>query len=209
MQIDQTPPRYEFRTFGQHFEKQIEKMKQLTDPVSEKFRERKSEEFYLISALNSTNNIKIREHKLDIKTLIHQQDGLEQWEPVAKAAFPLTDGFMAETLFPAFDVAIPDFDHATYDLKSFLKIIQIHPDLLAVHVHKRRFGFMVNNTTCEYAHVLINGAKVVSVSTESADAKAVLKTISDVELRGLENINYLQAIKRVTGLINKSLVNLD
>lgn len=208
MQVDQTNPRFEFRTFGQHFEKQIENLKLLTAEVPEKFRERKSEEIYLISALNSTNNLKIRDRQLDIKTLINQQDGLEQWKPVAKAGFPLSDGFLAETLFPAFEVALPDFDLESYDLKSLLRIIQIHPDLMAVHVHKQRFGFMVNNTICEYAHVLINGASVVTVSTESEDTRAVIKTIKDLQLHGLENINYLQALKRVTGFIDMPLMNL-
>ena len=209
MQADQTLHRYEFRTFGQHFEKQIEKMKLLSKTVPDKFKERLSKEIYLISSLNSTSNIKIRDQKLDIKTLINQQEGLEQWEPAAKESFPLPDKFLAETLFPAFEVAIPDFDQGSYDLSSLLKIVQIHPDLMVVKVHKRRFGFMVNQTICEYAHVLINGAKVVTISTESADANAVLKTIKDIGLHGLENINYLQAIKRVTGLIDQPLMNLD
>jgi hypothetical protein len=209
MQVDQTTPRYEFRTFGQHFEKQIEKMKAFSAAVPEKFRERWSEEIYLISTLNSTNNIKIRDEKLDIKTLINQKDGLEQWDPSAKERFPLSVDFLANVLFPAFEVPIPDLDQDSYDLKTLLRNIRIHPDLMAVQVRKQRFGFLVNGTICEYAYVLINGARVVTLSTESEDAEMVLKTMKDLDLHGLENINYLQAIMRVTGLVDLPLMNLE
>ena len=40
-------------------------------------------------------------------------------------------------------------------------MIDKHPDLQGVNVHKQRFGYMVNNTLCEVGNVLINGAKVV------------------------------------------------
>ena len=35
----------------------------------------------------------------------------------------------------------------------------------------------------------------------------IKKTIADVGLEGVENINYLQAIKRVIGMIKKPLAN--
>jgi hypothetical protein len=42
---------------------------------------------------------------------------------------------------------------------------------------------------------------------ETLFLKADKKTIQDVKLEGVENINYLQAIKRVIGMINKPLAN--
>ena len=76
-----------------------------------------------------------------------------------------------------------------------------------VRVIKQRFGYMVNNTICEVGNVLINGAKVVTINSESTEVEDILKTIKDIGLEGVENINYLQAIKRVTGMINKPLAN--
>lgn len=206
---ESSAPRFEFRTFGQHFESAIQKMKQLSEPVPEKFRERRTDEIYLISEMSSIHNVKIRDEKLDIKTLIHTYRGLEQWEPVTKVEFPLHVKFVAEALFPAFEVAIPDLDRDDYDVESLLRIVRIHPELLVVHVNKQRFGFMVNKTICEVANVLINGAMVVTLSSESTEPEDVLKTIRDLGLEELENINYLQAIKRVTGLIDKPLMNLE
>lgn len=205
---ESTAPRYEFRTFGQHFETAIYKMKELSEPVPEKFRERRSDEVYLIPTIKNTYNVKMRDEKLDIKRLINKHKGLEQWNPVAKAEFPLNVDFMAEELFPSFEVAIPDLVQDRYDLKSILKMARIHPELLVVNVSKQRFGFMVNKTICEVAQVLINGAKVVTLSSESTEPEDVLKTVRDLGLEEMENINYLQAIKRVTGLIDKPLMNL-
>jgi hypothetical protein len=58
------------------------------------------------------------------------------------------------------------------------------------------------------AEVLINGAKVVSINSESTEIEDILKTMEMVGLEGVENINYLQAIKRVIGWIDKDLANI-
>jgi len=66
---------------------------------------------------------------------------------------------------------------------------------------------MVNNTICEVGDVLINGAHVVTINSESTEVEDIIKTMKDVGLEGVENINYLQMIKRVIGWINKPLAN--
>jgi ribosomal protein L30/L7E len=88
-----------------------------------------------------------------------------------------------------------------------MQMIYNHPDLAAVKVHKQRFGYMVNNTICEFGEVLINGARVVTINSESTEVEDIKKTVKDIGLEGVENINYLQAIKRVIGMINKPLAN--
>ncbi|MFA5420051.1 MAG: hypothetical protein WC341_16480, partial [Bacteroidales bacterium] len=65
----------------------------------------------------------------------------------------------------------------------------------------------VNDTICEYANVWINGALVVSVNSESTEVEDIKKTIADLHLEDIENINYLQAIKRVVGMSEKKLAN--
>ena len=42
---------------------------------------------------------------------------------------------------------------------------------------------------------------------DSNEIKDIKKTIKDVGLEGVENINYLQAIKRVIGMSDKPLAN--
>ena len=102
---------------------------------------------------------------------------------------------------------LPDLEDREYELEEFLQIVKDHPDLLAVSVEKERFGYMVNDTICEYANVWINGAMTVTVNSESTEIDDIKKTIKDLELEGVENINYLQAAKRITGINDKKLAN--
>ena len=200
-------PRFEFRTFGQDFTAAAHRMARLSAPVPEKVWDRSSDEIYIVSRANDINNTKIRDGKMDIKTFVAEKQGLEQWNPLMKGEFPLSTEILADQVFPAFQVEAPAFDQKAYTLPEFLGMIAVHPDLQAVKVHKHRFGYMVNDTICEVAEVLINGAKVVTINSESTEIDDILKTLEMVGLVDVENINYLQAIKRVIGWIDKDLAN--
>jgi hypothetical protein len=200
-------PRFEFRSFGQDFEEAAYLMSRRSVPVPEKVWERESDEIYILSKTNDINNTKIRDGKMDIKTFVQTVDGLEQWNPLMKGEFPISKEVLVNEVFPAFKVDMPDFDKDEYTLDEFLTIIKNHPDLQAVKVYKRRYGYMVNDTICEYGEVLVNGALIVTVNSESTEIEDIKKTIKDLKLEGVENINYLQAIKRVIGWIDKDLAN--
>ncbi|MCE1168365.1 MAG: hypothetical protein LWX70_09735 [Sphingobacteriia bacterium] len=200
-------PRYEFRTFGQNFDEAAKRMARFSVPVPEKVWERESEEVYIVSRTNDVNNTKIRDGKMDIKTFIGSVDSLEQWNPLMKGEFPISVNTLKKEVFPAFKVEMPEFQKEIYTLEEFLNLIRSHKDLAAVRVFKRRWGYMVNDTICEVAEVLINGAKVITLSSESTEVEDIKKTISDLKLDGVENINYLQAIKRVIGMTDKKLAN--
>lgn len=200
-------PRFEFRTFGQDFEKQAYKMSRLSVPVPEKVWERTSDEIYILSRTNDINNTKIRDGKMDIKTFVQTVDGLEQWNPLMKGEFPISAKILKEEVYPAFQIDIPEFTKNEYSFDEFMEMICSNPNLQAVKVHKHRFGYMVNDTICEVGNVLINGARVMTINSESTEIEDIKKTLTDVGLDGVENINYLQAIKRVIGMINKPLAN--
>ncbi|MGB3006752.1 MAG: hypothetical protein WBC06_09595 [Chitinophagaceae bacterium] len=200
-------PRFEFRTFGQNFDTAAKRMARLSMPIPEKVWDRQSDEIYILSKTNDINNTKIRDGKMDIKTYVQTVDGLEQWNPLMKGEFPISAEVLKNEVFPAFQVAMPEFNNDIYTYDEFIEMINQHPDLQAVRVHKQRFGYMVNNTICETGSVLINGAKVETINSESTEVEDIKKTIKDVGLEGVENINYLQAIKRVIGMINKPLAN--
>ena len=204
---EQSKPRFEFRSFGQNFDMAAKKMAELSAPVPDKVKERHSDEIYIVSKTNDVNNTKIRNGKMDIKTFVQTVDGLEQWNPLMKTKFPISKKVLKKEVFSAFMVKTPDFKKDEYTLEEFLNIVKKHPDLQAVKVHKHRFGYMVNDTICEVANVLINGAKVVSINSESTEIDDIKKTLKDTGLVGVENINYLQAIKRVIGMIDKPLAN--
>ena len=200
-------PRFEFRSFGQNFEEAHARMARLSVPVPEKVWHRSSDEIYIISRANDINNTKIRDGKMDIKTYVQTVDGLEQWNPLMKGEFPISREVLEQEVFPAFMVEMPALDKDTYTFEEFLAMVEANKDLAAVRVHKERFGYMVNDTICEVGNVLINGAKVVTINSESTEIEDIKKTIADCKLEGVENINYLQAIKRVIGMSKKPLAN--
>ena len=200
-------PRFEFRTFGQDFLESSKLLAELSITVPEKVHHRQSDEIYIVSRTNNINNTKIRDGKMDIKTYIQTVDGLEQWNPLMKTEFPISATILKNDVFPAFKVEMPKLKKDEYSMSEFLKMIEVNPDLQAVNVHKERFGYMVNDTICEVANVLINGAKVVTINSESTEVEDIIKTLKDVKLNNFENINYLQVIKRVIGMINKPLAN--
>ncbi|TVS13262.1 MAG: hypothetical protein EA419_02250 [Wenzhouxiangella sp.] len=204
---EESKPRFEFRSFGQQFDSAHYRMGRLSVPVPEAVWERHSDETYILSRTNDVNNTKIRNGKMDIKTYIQTVDGLEQWNPLMKGEFPIQRDTLINEVIPAFqvDMDLPQQDHFT--LEAFLGLVRAQPALQAVRVHKQRFGYMVNDTICEYGYVLINGARLATINSESTELADIHKTLIDVGLEGVENINYLQAIKRVIGMIDKPLAN--
>lgn len=204
---EESKPRFEYRTFGQNFTENAKLMARFSMPIPRKVWERASDEIYILSKTNDINNTKIRDGKMDIKTYVQTVDGLEQWNPLMKGEFPISKEVLEKEVFPAFQVQMSVLNQATYTYDEFIEMIHNHPDLQAVKVHKYRYGYMVNNTICEVAEVLINGAKVCTINSESTEIEDIKKTMQDVELNAFENINYLQAIKRVIGWIDKPLAN--
>ena len=200
-------PRFEFRSFGRDFNKQAKRMAKLSVPIPEKLRVRHSPEIYIMSRSNNINNTKIRDGKMDIKTYVQTVDALEQWNPLTKTEFPVSAHFLKNDIFPAFQVKIPEQTKTEYNMDEFMAMVKEHPDLQAVNVVKERFGYMVNDTICEVGNILINGAKVMTINSESTELDDIKKTIIDVGRDGVENINYLQTIKRVIGWIDKPLAN--
>lgn len=208
MQVGEiSKPRFEFRTFGQDFEEEYYRMSRLSAPVPEKVWDRNSVEIYIVSRTNDINNTKIRNGKMDIKTFVQEVDGLEQWNPLMKSEFPISTETLRKEVFPAFQVDMPELKKESYTLDEFLQMVEEHPELQAVRVKKHRYGYMINDTICEVAEVLINGALVTTLNSESTEIDDIKKTMKDVGMDNYENINYLQAIKRVTGMINKPLAD--
>jgi len=198
-------PRFEFRSFGHSFADEAERMVEFADPVP--VRERRSDEIYIVSKSNNINNIKIRYDLMDIKTLVQTVDGLEQWTPLMKAGFPIRTAILANEVFPAFQVEPSEFVQTEYTLDAFLELVSAYSQLQAVNVSKHRLGYLVNGVMCEAAEVTVDGDLVRTVAVESTDIEAVKRTIVELGLDGIENINYIQAIKRMIGMIDRPLAN--
>lgn len=190
-------PRYEFRTFAQNFGLVEDKIRSFSR--CEKYRE--SREFYVLSAGNNENNTKIRDDKMDIKVIVKEEQGLEQWAPRMKGEFPMAVETIRDEVFPALGVPVPQFERSRYTLDQFqCELIRPHRDLSAAQVFKRRFGFTVNGCITEIADLLVNGAAIRTVAVESEDSEAVLHAKKMLGLVEYENVNYLLAIKRIIGM---------
>lgn len=190
-------PRFEFRTWAQCFGRVVEKMRALSP--CKKIRE--SAETDIVSAENNRNNTKIRDKLMDIKALVAERDGLEQWTPRMKGAFPIDAGVVRAEVFPAFDVDMPPLARDSYSRDQYLgEVIRPHRDLAAVGVVKRRFAFTVNGCITEHAGILINGAATQTVAVESTGVAAILEAKHMLGLDDDENVNSLRATKRVIGM---------
>jgi hypothetical protein len=206
--IEEQQLRFEFRAFGQDFDSAAKRMARLSIPIPENEWERKSEEIYVLSRENDLNNVKIRDGKIDIKSFVKSVDELEQWCPILKAQFPVTDLLLRDNVFTALSVKSPELDQPIYSCDEFIALVNLHPSLQAVSVHKQRLSYNVNNTVCEMATILINGAKILTISSESTKIKDVKATIEEIGLVNAENVNYIQAIKRIIGMNNQLFTNI-
>ena len=195
--MQQSSPRFEFRAFAKNFG--IVEQRLRSSSRCEQIRE--SAEIYILSAGNDRNNTKLRADKMDIKELIAEARGLEQWRPRMQGAFPLSAATLRDEVFPAFAVCPPALARDTYSLEKLLtEVVRPHPQLVVAQVFKRRFGFTVNGCIVELAEVWINGAGIQTAAVESTDPAAVLATRASLALDVYENVNYLRAIKRVVGM---------
>lgn len=190
-------PRFEFRTWAKNFGMVERKMHKLS--ACEGIRE--SSEIYIVSAGNNENNTKVRDRLMDIKVLVTEKEGLEQWNPRMKGEFPMQSATLLDEVFPALGVEMPALERDEYTLDQYLdEVIRPHLKLTAVSVFKRRFAFTINDCITEIAEIEINGAGLQTVAVESVDVAAILKAKEMLGLNEYENINYLRAIKRVIGM---------
>lgn len=187
-------PRWEYRVFGESFGEAEDNIR-----AHEMTRELESSETYVLST-KSGNNVKVRDGKLDIKTLQNtNEDTLEQWMPVLKVGFP-APAEEVRKIFDALDVTDPGLDQDEYSFEEFVGgIVGNHEDLQAVDVFKHRYGYMINDTIVELADLTFNGKPIRTAAVEHIDPELVMSTIRELGLSGFENVNYIKSMKRVTG----------
>jgi len=192
IQLGTIIPRWEWRTFGEDFGKAEEAIK-----AHECTRVLESSEIYFLSR-NSDQNLKIRDDLIDIKNLKEVNgDKLEQWVPIMKASFPLGNEEISEVL-ENLKVSQEVSDGVSLNLEKFIaEIIDPNPDLKAVGIFKKRYGYIINEAVVELADLTIDGESIRTTAVEHADPELVINTVKELGLYGLENVNYIQAMKRI------------
>jgi exopolyphosphatase/guanosine-5'-triphosphate,3'-diphosphate pyrophosphatase len=177
-------PRWEWRAFGSDFGAAEGALAALAPgPVAD------SDELYLLSAAGS--NVKVRDGRMDIKLLREvDADGLERWEPVMKAAFPLPVTEVAR-VFQALEVVPPALTRDAYSLDQFLaELVEPSGAVRAVRVHKRRVRYRLGGCMAEVADLEVDGHTQRTVAIESEDPSAVMAAVHGVGLDGQVNTSY-------------------
>ena len=189
-------PRWEWRTFGKAVFGESEDLIRSRAPAQV----RKSGEVYILSS-QSMNNTKVRDDLMDIKTLkAVNDDGLEQWNPILKAAFPLSRDVLPG-IFAALNVPMPALGRDGYSLAQYLdELIRPQAALRVVNVAKERHGFTIDGCIVEIAEVTFDGVPFRTVAVEQEDPGRVIATVRALRLERFPNINYLRAMKDAVGM---------
>jgi exopolyphosphatase/guanosine-5'-triphosphate,3'-diphosphate pyrophosphatase len=177
-------PRWEWRSFGSRFGEAEGRLAGLAPSGVQE-----SDEIYLLSGAGG--NVKIRDAMMDIKVLREvNADGLEQWTPVMKAAFPLPAA-EAERVLAALGLPIPQPLRAGYALDEFLaQFAAPGATVRAVNVHKRRTRYTVGGCMAEFSEVVADGRPTRTIAVESEDAAAVMRAVRELGLGGYTNTSY-------------------
>jgi exopolyphosphatase/guanosine-5'-triphosphate,3'-diphosphate pyrophosphatase len=164
------------------------------DPAAHpRIRHVESSEIYLASA-TAEGNPKIRDEKIDIKTLqLSNDDGLEQWKPVLKASFPLSVDQLAEVYRALNLVTPPTADPCGLD--ALLQLIDDDTRTWAVIVDKVRNQYDVDSCIVEVSQVTFDGETFQTIAAEDPDAVKVRNTVARLGLLERENISYIKAIQ--------------
>jgi hypothetical protein len=187
-------PRYEFRIWAENLTPVREQLQALSEP-----RDMVSRETYLISSATDRCNVKIRAGLMDIKVLVAEDRGLEQWKPVLKEGFPLTRVAISDQVFPSLEIASPPLGKSEYSMEDFFEqVIRPEPKIAIVEVSKTRYQFGIGACSAEYATVTINGVPRDTVAVESVDPDAVLQLVQKLGIKET-NVSYIREIKRVLG----------
>lgn len=181
-------PRWEWRMFGEQFGA-AEAL--LTAGPPDRVQE--TEELYLLSA-ESDASVKVRDGLMDVKRLeAVNEDGLEQWRPVMKAAFPLGPDdvrFVLDTLHaPA-----PSGRLAEYDLEDVADLVLTAP------VYKRREHYRIDGCLAELSEIRAGDRATRTLAVEDEDPQRVIAAVRRLGLAGHRNVSAARGIKALLGV---------
>lgn len=161
---------------------------------------RESDDIYVLDP-SGTENANIREGVLDIKQLRQiDADGLELWEPVFKAHFPLSrsDLAAASAVWP---LPLETLPRETYTIEQFIEeVISLRADLHVVRVNKSRRTFEFAGCITELVRLVVESRTLESFSLEHEDPKRILAALLTLAFDSHANTNYSLGLRRALGL---------
>lgn len=166
---------------------------------------RESEEIYLLNFAGS-GNAKIRDGQLDIKILQDRDpSGLELWQPVFKAGFPLSEKDIQDA-FAILDLPCPRLGQrlaqVSYSSAAFLdEIAGRAPALRIVPVHKVRRKSSFMDCAAECARMRGEGWDLESACLESSDKAPLITALHALDADPEANMNVPEGLRRALAAI--------
>jgi exopolyphosphatase/guanosine-5'-triphosphate,3'-diphosphate pyrophosphatase len=153
-----TVGRWEWRGFDADIEVAATRLGELTPESVEE-----SDELYLLST-RSEASVKVRDGLLDVKRLVQvSSEGLQQWLPVAKDAFPNpAENLVAALAELGVDVSLARERYALDEL--LLEVVPSCPDLHLAEVHKTRRRLTLGGCMAELTDVVLRGRATRTVA---------------------------------------------
>jgi exopolyphosphatase / guanosine-5'-triphosphate,3'-diphosphate pyrophosphatase len=187
-------PRWEWRTFGETFGEAEARLAAL-----EPTRVSESEELYLVSS-SGEGSVKVRGGVLDVKRLEQvDDDGLEQWRPVAKAGFPIASADVA-SLLSELGVATPPLRRDAYELDQLVdEVVGQSANVLALPVHKQRTHYAFRGCTAETTEVRSGALTSRSLAVEAEDPALVRAALRQLGLESQPNVSFPRGLMALVG----------
>src|ERR687894_1664257 len=191
--------RWEWRAFGEDFETaRVAFASLLPERVED------SEEIYVLARAGDAS-VKVRDGRLDVKQLENvRDDGLEQWRPVMKAAFPVS-GTDAGVMLAALQAtgALPRGARDVHGLAA------ASPDLLTVPVHKRRARSTLGGCLAELTSLKTARGTLETVAVESEEPARLSAAIRELGLDKRRNVCVARGLKALTGFGARRFATID
>lgn len=182
--IAATATRWEWRIFGDRLH-----AAQAWLAGHERTGSQESDETYFLGGPGAI--AKLRFALMDLKVLREvDEHGLERWEPVLKAEFPLSGDELA-IVCSALEVPLPRAGRDRTTLEEFTRdLAGPGGSLVAVGVHKRRVRYALDGCTLELTDVTASGTPMQTLAIEAGDRAAVVALVGRMGFRGWTNMNY-------------------
>jgi exopolyphosphatase / guanosine-5'-triphosphate,3'-diphosphate pyrophosphatase len=188
-------PRWEWRTFAPSLKSLEVKLAPLAGVAP-----RDSAEIYILH-LGGPQNAKIRNDTFDVKRLREvDANGLELWEPVIKAKFPLGRSDIVAA-YAQWQLPLPHLRRESYTVEAFIgELIAAEPALRVAHVAKSRRCFALAGCIAEFVTLTVDLLPLESFSLEHEEPARILRALRDLGFEAAANTSYPAGLKLALGL---------
>jgi exopolyphosphatase / guanosine-5'-triphosphate,3'-diphosphate pyrophosphatase len=187
-------PRWEWRVFGDSFGSAEDVFAAL-----EPERVDEDDDIYVLSR-GSDASVKLRDGRADVKRLLRVGDeGLEQWMPVLKAAFPLTAAEV-RTVLEALRVDVPPLARGEYTLPEVNEeLVDAGLDLMGLRVRKRRVRYTLGGCMAELTEIRTDAGSTRTIAIESEDPALVSAAVAELGLSSRRVVCMARGLKVLAG----------